>query len=37
VLVERKTYALAGAYALGSVIPSLFAIFVGMALARAIV
>jgi CrcB protein len=36
-LVERKTYMLAGAYALGSVIPSLFAIFIGMAIARAII
>jgi fluoride exporter len=36
VLVERKTYALAGAYALGSVVVSLAAIFVGMAFARAI-
>ena len=34
VLVERKTYALAGAYALGSVILSLMAIFAGMAFAR---
>jgi fluoride exporter len=33
-LVERKTYALAGAYALGSVVLSLAAIFAGMALAR---
>lgn len=33
-LVERKAYALAGAYALGSVVLSLVAIFVGMALAR---
>jgi CrcB protein len=36
-LVERKTYALAGAYALGSVVPSLVAIFAGMALAKALV
>jgi CrcB protein len=36
VLVERKAYALAGAYALGSVIPSLVAIFLGMALVRAL-
>ena len=35
-LVERKTYALAGAYALGSVVLSLIAIFAGMALARAL-
>jgi fluoride exporter len=33
-LFERKAYVLAGAYALGSVIPSLMAIFAGMALAR---
>jgi fluoride exporter len=33
-LVERKTYALAGAYVLGSVVLSLAAIFAGMALAR---
>ncbi|MGE0005038.1 MAG: fluoride efflux transporter CrcB [Parvibaculaceae bacterium] len=33
-LVERKAYALAGAYALGSVVMSLVAIFAGMALAR---
>lgn len=33
-LVERKTYILAGAYALGSVVVSLIAIFAGMALAR---
>jgi CrcB protein len=33
-LVERKTYFLAGAYALGSVVVSLIAIFAGMALAR---
>src|SRR5690242_11623302 len=37
VLVERKAYTLAGAYALGSVVVSLLAIFVGMALARALV
>jgi CrcB protein len=37
VLVERKAYTLAGAYALGSVVISLIAIFVGMALARALV
>ena len=36
VLVERKAYALAGAYALGSVVVSLLAIFAGMALARAV-
>ncbi|MGE4248582.1 MAG: fluoride efflux transporter CrcB [Parvibaculaceae bacterium] len=36
VLVERKAYALAGAYALGSVVLSLVAIFAGMALARAL-
>ncbi len=36
VLVERKAYALAGAYALGSVVVSLVAIFLGMALARAL-
>jgi CrcB protein len=36
VLVERKAYGLAGAYALGSVVPSLAAIFAGMALARAL-
>ena len=36
VLVERKTYALAGAYALGSVVISLIAIFAGMAFARAL-
>jgi CrcB protein len=36
-LVERKTYMLAAAYALGSVIPSLIAIFIGMAIARAII
>jgi CrcB protein len=35
VLVERKAFALAGAYALGSVVVSLIAIFIGMALARA--
>lgn len=34
-LVERKAYLLAGAYALGSVILSLVAIFIGMALVRA--
>jgi CrcB protein len=34
VLVERKAYALAGAYAVGSVVVSLVAIFLGMALAR---
>jgi CrcB protein len=34
VLVERKAYVLAGAYALGSVALSLVAIFAGMALAR---
>ncbi len=33
-LVERKAYVLAGAYALGSVVISLTAIFAGMALAR---
>lgn len=33
-LVERKSYALAGAYAFGSVVVSLMAIFAGMALAR---
>lgn len=33
-LFERKAYALAGAYALGSVILSLMAIFAGMVLAR---
>lgn len=33
-LVERKTYLLAGAYALGSVVLSLVAIFAGLALAR---
>ena len=33
-LVERKTYLLAGAYALGSVVVSLIAIFAGMAFAR---
>ena len=36
VLVERKAYALAGAYALGSVGLSLAAIFAGMALVRAL-
>jgi CrcB protein len=36
VLVERKAYTLAGAYALGSVVISLMAIFVGMAIARAL-
>lgn len=36
VLVERKAYALAGVYALGSVVPSLAAIFAGLALARAL-
>lgn len=35
-LVERKTYLLAGAYALGSVVLSLVAIFAGLALARAL-
>jgi CrcB protein len=35
-LVERKAYALAGAYVLGSVVLSLVAIFAGMALARAL-
>lgn len=35
-LVERKAYMLAGAYVLGSVVVSLIAIFVGMALARAL-
>jgi fluoride exporter len=34
-LVERKAYMLAGAYALGSVVVSLIAIFVGLALGRA--
>ena len=34
VLVERKAYALAGAYALGSVVLSLAAIIAGMAMAR---
>lgn len=34
-LVERKAYLLAGAYALGSVVLSLVAIFAGLALARA--
>lgn len=33
-LVERKTYLLAGAYALSSVVLSLVAIFAGMALAK---
>jgi CrcB protein len=36
VLVERKAFVLAGAYALGSVVVSLLAIFVGMALTRAL-
>jgi CrcB protein len=36
VLVERKAYMLAGAYALGSVVVSLIAIFLGMAVARAL-
>src|SRR5690242_8711649 len=36
VLVERKAYTLAGAYALGSVVISLIAIFLGMAVARAL-
>ena len=35
-LVERKSYALAGAYALGSVVLSLVAIFIGLALGRAL-
>jgi CrcB protein len=35
VLVERKAYLLAGAYALGSVVLSLVAIFAGLALAKA--
>lgn len=35
VLVERKAYLLAGAYALGSVVLSLIAIFAGLALAKA--
>lgn len=35
-LVERKAYGLASAYVLGSVVVSLVAIFLGMALARAI-
>jgi fluoride exporter len=34
VLVERKAYALAGAYAAGSVILSLLAVFAGLALIR---
>jgi CrcB protein len=34
VLVERKTYVLAGAYVAGSVVLSLMAVFVGMAIAR---
>lgn len=34
-LVERKAFILAGAYALGSVVISLVAIFAGLALARA--
>ncbi|WP_119391763.1 fluoride efflux transporter CrcB [Taklimakanibacter lacteus] len=34
-LVERKAYMLAGAYALGSVVISLVAIFIGLALGRA--
>jgi CrcB protein len=34
-LVERKAYLLAGAYALGSVVLSLVAIFAGLALAKA--
>jgi CrcB protein len=37
VLVERKAYTLAGAYASGSVVISLIAIFLGMAVARALV
>ena len=36
VLVERKAFVLAGAYALSSVVASLLAIFVGMALTRAL-
>jgi CrcB protein len=36
VLVERKAFVLAGAYAFGSVVVSLLAIFVGMALTRAL-
>lgn len=36
VLFERKAYAMAGAYALGSVVISLIAVFLGMALARAL-
>lgn len=36
VLVERKAYALAGAYATGSVVLSLVAIFAAMALVRAL-
>jgi CrcB protein len=36
VLVERKAYTLAGAYAVGSVVVSLVAIFLGMAVARAL-
>ena len=35
-LVERKSYALAGAYALGSVVVSIVAIFIGLALGRAL-
>jgi CrcB protein len=35
VLVERKAYTLAGAYALGTVVIALIAIFLGMAVARA--
>jgi fluoride exporter len=35
VLVERKAYVLAGAYAAGSVILSLIAVFAGLALVRA--
>lgn len=35
-LVERKAYMLAGAYALGSVVVSLAAIFIGLALGRAV-
>lgn len=34
-LFERKAYVLAGAYALGSVVISLVAIFIGLALGRA--
>jgi CrcB protein len=35
-LVERKAYALAGAYAAGSVVLSLVGIFAGLALIRAV-